>query len=109
MPPALADFFFIAGLEGNEPAILHAGGETSSSLRTDVAKDVSAVQETIEEESGAPTTQPDAINTQERTSILSDNFRPTSSSSTDNPLIPVIISIPNPLCQATHVHMHSKI
>ena len=96
MPPALADFFFIAGLEGNEPAILHAGGETSSSLRTDVAKDVSAVQETIEEESGPPTTPPDPINTQERTNLLSDNRRPSSSSSTDNPLIPVILSISEP-------------
>lgn len=93
MPPALADFFFIAGLEGNEPAILHAGGETSSSIGTDVAKDVPTVQETIEEESGPPTLQTDAISTTQRTSVLSENFRPTSSSSTDNPIIPVITPI----------------
>ena len=89
MPPALADFFFIAGLEGNEPAIL-AGGGTSSSVRTDVSNDVPPVQETIEEESVPPTIQTDTINTLQRTSILVDNFRPISSSSTDNALSHVI-------------------
>ena len=93
MASALADFFFIAGLEGSEPAILHTGGETSSSLRADVAKDVPPVEETIEEESGPPKIQTDGINAQQRTSILTDNFRATSSSSTDNPLIPIITPI----------------
>jgi hypothetical protein len=93
MPPALADFFFIAGLEGNEPAILYAGGETSSNTKADVAKEVPPVQETIEEESGSPILQTDAINTPQRTSVTTDNFRPTSSSSTDSPSIPIITSI----------------
>jgi hypothetical protein len=96
--PTLADFFFIAGLEGNEPAIVHAWGRTTSSsaskkFRTDLAKEASVlpVQETIIEESlsspASPTTT-DVINTQLETNVIRDDIRPTSSFSYDSPSVP---------------------
>jgi hypothetical protein len=79
MPGALADFFFIAGLEGNEPAILNAGGHnTSSNGRDDTGKDVSSVQETIKEES-ASRFHVSSVSTHRRATISNDEY-PASSS-----------------------------
>jgi hypothetical protein len=79
MPRALADFFFIAGLEGHEPAILNAGGHyTSSSLRDDKGIDVSSVQKTIEE--GSPSSfNIGNIDTHRQTSIGNDEHPSPSS------------------------------
>jgi hypothetical protein len=88
MPPALADFFFIAGLEGHELAIVQPA---SSILRADTLKDSSSTPEPILEESPRET-QLDEINSiskQTRTSIVI-NEPPTTSSSSERvaPAIP---------------------
>jgi hypothetical protein len=94
MPPALADFFFIAGLEGHELAIVQP---TSSILRADTSKDSSSTPEPILEESPRET-QLDEINSnskQTRTSIVVINEPPTTSSSSEGvpPAIPPLVPL----------------
>lgn len=84
MPHALADFFFIAGLEGHEPAILNAGGHyTSSNVREDTGKDASLVQGTIREESSSRFNV-ENINIHRRTTIGNDELPASSSSAAYN-------------------------
>jgi hypothetical protein len=80
MPPALADFFFIAGLEGNEPAILNIG-EQASTFRSETTRDASPVQEMITKQpiSTGKVLGIDSL----RPAIASDERRATSSSSAD--------------------------
>ena len=88
MPPALADYFFIAGLEGHEPAIVRGDSDSTSPSRlstsfgADGGKEVPSVHETILEES-VPSEQASGIDKNNLWTEVSTNSRPTTPSSTE--------------------------
>jgi hypothetical protein len=87
MPAALADFFFIAGLEGHEPAIVQ---QSSANVRAETAKDAPSIHEPIAEETGTETSfNSHKLNGLQRNSVINDPPRPPSR---DLPLIPPIAS-----------------
>lgn len=87
MPTALADFFFIAGLEGHEPASVQP---SSANFRVDTAKDSPSIHEPIAEETALESHTSSRKSTETlRTSVIYDPPRPKS---TDIPLIPPIAS-----------------
>lgn len=90
MPTALADFFFIAGLEGHEPAIVQ---QSSANFRAETAKDAPSTHEPIAEEAALESHASNRKSTAtQRTSVIYDPPRPAS---TDIPLIPPIASGPD--------------
>ncbi len=85
MPTALADFFFIAGLEGHEPAIVQP---SSANFRADTAKDAPSIHGPIAEETAQESHTSNRKSTGTlRASVIYDPPRPTS---TNIPLIPPI-------------------
>lgn len=87
MPAALADFFFIAGLEGQEPAIVQ---QSTVNVRAETAKDAPSVHEPIAEEIVTEkSTSDNKSNGIQRNSVINDPPRPAS---TDTPSIPPITS-----------------
>lgn len=88
VPAALADFFFVAGLEGFEPAIVLS---SAGNVKAETGKESPSVQEPIAEEIAPELTLNDNnLTDTQRTSVIFDPPRPPS---TDTPLIPPITSI----------------
>ena len=91
MPAALADFFFIAGLEGHEPAIVQ---QSTVNVRAETPKDAPSVHEPIAEE----TVSEKSINGYksngiQRNSVIYDPPRPTSADTPSIPQIPSTIDL----------------
>jgi hypothetical protein len=96
MPPALADFFFIAGLKGHEPAIVRTGPQ-STPFRAENVNETSTLEETTQnmnEQGQSKITVPSAFNPRSTPSAI-NTAPPTPPTTSSGDLPPTIPELPN--------------